>query len=188
MNAILRMSKENSREICQMLCFPWYEWILKRREFDCETGFEIVFWKPKLQFRWLSVRQRKWEDLVTNNSQCFKSKENFLHGMLITMLKQAVCGEVEKVQKCQKIFAEKWRRREVPATWNISSNLAFLRASFRCLTILTNRWEVKKREFGWRLWARTLCLKCLILSYCEFFSSFYRTRVRSLPGLVTHSR
>ena len=180
MNAILRMSKENSREICQMLCFPWYEWILKRREFDCETGFEIVFWKPKLQFRWLSVRQRKWEDLVTTNYQCLSSMG---------------CSS----QCWSKLFVEKWRspgnikylwrRREGEnPTWNISSNLAFLRASFRCLTILTNRWEVKKGEFGSRLWARTLCLKCLILSYCEFFSSFYRTRVRSLPGLVTHSR
>ena len=120
MNAILRMSKENSREICQMLCFPWYEWILKRREFDCETGFEIVFWKPKLQFRWLSVRQRKWEDLVTTNYQCLSS-----------MGCSSQCRSKVFVEMSQKhqIFVEKWKWKcrppgIFPLTWRSSAPLS----------------------------------------------------------------
>ena len=131
---------------------------------------KFVFWKGILQFFSLGgcLRQRKWEDLVTNNYQCFSCMG---------------CSS----QCRSNVFVEKWRsprnikylwrigEGENP-TWNISSNLAFLRASFRCLTILTNKWEVKKREFGSKLWS---CSSSYMSdSFSEFFSSFYRTRVR----------
>ena len=52
----------------------------------------------------------------------------FHHGMLITMLKQAVCGEVEKSQK-YKIFVEKWKWKSrppgiFPPTWRSSAPLS----------------------------------------------------------------
>ena len=74
--AIFRMSKENSREICQMLCFPWYEWIFKRNQTNLILKLVLTLYFESLNCslgQWLSARQRKWEDLVTTNYQCFSS-------------------------------------------------------------------------------------------------------------------
>ena len=120
---------------------------------------KFVFWKPILQFFSLGgcLRQRKWEDLVTNNYQCFSCMG---------------CSS----QCRSNVFVEKWRsprnikylwrigEGENP-TWNISSNLAFLRASFRCLTILTNRWELRNENLVQGSGLVLFVLKVWVLSF-----------------------
>ena len=92
---------------------------------------KFVFWKPILQFFSLGgcLRQRKWEDLVTNNYQCFPSMgcssqcrskglvEKWRSPRNIKYLWRSggvpeiwnICGEVEKVRIPPGIFPPTWR-------------------------------------------------------------------------------